>query len=251
MKDKRFLWVLAMVWLAISIGKGQEARRVLFVGNSYTYFWNLPKQVEALAESRERTWQTRSSTSGGVDLGQHWRGEKGLRSRELVQSGDYDIIIFQDHSRRAIDAPDSLVYFGGLWADVAREAGANVFFYVTWSREWDPYMQEPILDTYQEVADQHNARIIPVGPAWERAKALRPDLRLYDPDASHPSNVGTYLTACVIYGILSGDSPVGLPNRVELGTVTGPDFQFLNRMTSEDALFCQKVAEEMLKKFRP
>lgn len=241
--------IIGLFWTSSLLG--QTPDRVLFVGNSYTYFWNLHLQVQALAESRDQVISPRASFSGGVNLGQHWRGEKGLQSKALVTSGDYDVVIFQDHSRRAIDDPDSLLHFGRLWAQAAQEAGAEVYFYVTWSREWDPYMQEPILETYRKVAEQNDATIIPVGPAWARALELRPDLRLYDPDGSHPSNVGSYLSACVIYGVLTGDSPVGLTNRVELGTITGPDFQFLNRMATEDALFCQKVAEEILKTYRP
>ena len=251
MKHTRMLSLLIVgVFLGISL-PGQTSERVLFVGNSYTYFWSLHLQVQALAESRGQKIEPRASFSGGVNLGQHWRGERNLQSRQLVNSGNYDVVIFQDHSRRAIDDPDSLLYFGNLWAEAAQEAGAEVYFYVTWSREWDPYMQEPILNTYRKVARENDAKIIPVGPAWERAHELRPDLRLYDPDGSHPSNIGTYLSACVIYGVLTGESPIGLTNRVELGKITGPDFHFLNRVTSEDALFCQKVASEILKTYRP
>lgn len=35
--------------------------------------------------------------------------------------------------------------------------------------------------------------------------------RLYLPDATHPSELGTYLAACIIYSSITGESPVGLP----------------------------------------
>merc|ERR1712048_257016 len=35
--------------------------------------------------------------------------------------------------------------------------------------------------------------------------------RLYDPDGSHPSAMGTYLAACVLYSTISGASASGLP----------------------------------------
>jgi len=251
MEYKRILWVLLAGWLITSGACAQSPKRVLFVGNSYTYFWNLHLQVQALSQQNEGSeLLSRASTSGGVNLGQHWRGERDLRSRALIGSGEYDVVILQDHSRRAIDAPDSLMHYGKLMAQSAQENGAEVYFYVTWAREWDPYMQEPILETYREVARQTNADIIPVGPAWERARALRPELELYDPDGSHPSPVGTYLIACVMYGALTGESPVGLSERVALDDVAGLGYLFLNRMTAEDALFCQKVAQEILEMYR-
>jgi len=251
MEYKRILWVLLAAWLITSSGYAQSPKRVLFVGNSYTYFWNLHLQVRAMSQQNEGPeLLTQGSTSGGVNLGQHWRGERDLQSRSLIGSGDYDVVILQDHSRQAIDAPDSLMYYGNLMAQAAQKNGAKVYFYVTWAREWDPYMQEPILQTYREVASQANAGIIPVGPAWERALALRPELDLYDPDGSHPSPVGTYLIACVMYGALTGESPVGLSERVALNDIDGLGYLFLNRMTAEDALFCQKVAEEILEMYR-
>jgi hypothetical protein len=251
MEYKRILWVLLAVGLITASGYGQSSKRVLFVGNSYTYFWNLHLQVRAMSQQHEGPeLMTRASTSGGVNLGQHWRGERDLASRSLIGSGDYEVVILQDHSRRAIDAPDSLIHFGRLMAEQARESGAEVYYYVTWAREWDPYMQEPILEVYREAARQSNAGIIPVGPAWQRALALRPELDLYDPDGSHPSPVGTYLIACVMYGALTGESPVGLSERVALNDVDGLGYLFLNRMTAEDALFCQKVAQEILEKYR-
>lgn len=251
MEYKRILWVLLAVWLITASGYGQSPKRVLFVGNSYTYFWNLHLQVRAMSQQNEGSeLMTRESTSGGVNLGQHWRGERDLDSRALIGSGDYDVVILQDHSRQAIDAPDSLIHYGRLMAEKAQESGADVYFYVTWARAWDPYMQEPILEAYREVARQNNAGIIPVGPAWQRALALRPDLDLYDPDGSHPSPVGTYLIACVMYGALTGESPVGLSERVSIDDPDGLGYLFLNRMTTEDALFCQKVAQEILEKYR-
>lgn len=231
---------LVLVW-------SQEAAppRVLFVGNSYTYFWNLPQTVAAMAEAAERPLITRQSTSGGVNLGQHWRGEKELQSQALLQSGDFDVVILQDHSMRAIQAPDSLLYYGQLFGQLAKEHGAEPFVYMTWARQWDPYMQAPIAEKYTQLAQASGAALIPVGKAWERARSLRPDLRLFDPDGSHPSPTGTYLTACVIFGKLTGASPVGLPYRLTTIDEDGEKI-FLNIQSREDALFCQKVAGEVL-----
>ena len=46
---------------------------------------------------------------------------------------------------------------------------------------------------------QNNARCAPVGMAWQRVRAERPDYQLYTSDLSHPSTLGTYLAANVIY----------------------------------------------------
>ena len=61
-----------------------------------------------------------------------------------------------------------------------------------------------------------------------------------------PSSLGTYLTACVFYGILTGQSPIGLPHRLESEDAYG-EHLYLNIQSTENALFCQKVADEIIR----
>ena len=248
MQNFKTTFLVSIFFLGFTIfvnGQTETPQRVLFVGNSYTYFWNLPQNVALMAESQKIDLTTHQSTSGGVSLGHHWRGDRGLETVEKIKEGDFDIVILQDHSRRAIDHPDSLILFGKKIGNLIKKSGAQPYLYMTWAREWDPYMQKTITKKYIELAEKINARIVPVGPAWQRARTLRPDIKLYDPDGSHPNTTGTYLTACVFYGILTNQSPVGLPNRLVSKDIHGEKL-FINIQSSEDALFCQKVAEEII-----
>lgn len=225
------------------------SKKILFVGNSYTYFWNLPQVTAAMMKAQKQAFTTQQSTAGGAHWGHHWRNERGLQTKRKIQEGDYDIIVLQNHSRSTIDRPDSLMHFGGLFDQMIKKSGAETYLYMTWARSWDPYMQAPIKAKYMELAEKIGATIVPVGPAWERARSLRPDLEFYDPDGSHPSALGTYLTACVFYGVLTGESPIGLPTRLTRKDEDG-EFLFLNIQTQETAIFCQKVADEIINNFR-
>lgn len=220
-------------------------KKVLFIGNSYTYFWNLPKLVELMAKERNIELTTRQSTSGGVSLGTHWRGERKLKSRERITSGDFDAIVLQDHSLRAIDHPDSLLIFGKKFIDLAKANNVKPYIYMTWAREGNPSMLTAISNKYQELADKNQAHLVPVGKAWEYARQLRPDIQLHDPDTSHPSLLGTYLTACVFFAVLTGENPEGLPQRFVSEDNNG-DPLFLMIVTREEAKFCQRVAKEMV-----
>ncbi|WP_235299243.1 DUF4886 domain-containing protein [Portibacter marinus] len=184
------------------------------------------------------------STAGGTNLGQHWRGEKNLQTKELVNTQSYDMVILQDHSLRAIDHPDSLNYYVKLWSDLIRSKGGEVYLYMTWSRKWDPYMISTISKEYENIGKEIKSIVVPVGLAWKRARELRPELDLYDPDGSHPSTIGTYLTACVFLEFLSGENPIGLPYRLIDEDKFGQKL-YLNILSPEDALFCQKVAHEI------
>jgi len=200
-----------------------------------------------MCENQSIDLKTRQSTSGGVNLGTHWRGERNLESREKIESGQFDIIILQDHSLRAIQHPDSLHHFGQLFSDLAHQNKAQTYLYMTWAREWNPLMQEKITSVYQKVAKLTKSKVVPVGLAWEYARSLRPDLQLYDPDGSHPSTIGTYLSACVFFAVLTGASPVGLPARLQTKD-QNDDPLYLMIVSPNDARFCQEVAEVIVKK---
>lgn len=238
--------LLSLILVALSISlSGQETtpKSILFVGNSYTYFWNLPQTVAAFINDEEIT--TRQSTAGGASLGHHWRSERDLKSVAKIKDGKYQAVILQDHSMRAIDHPDSLVYFGKKFSDLIKAQSGQTYLYMTWAREWDPYMQDKITKEFTSLAGKINARIVPVGLAWERARELRPGFALYDDDQSHPSALGTYLSACVFYTVLTGKTPVGLPNRLTSIDQNGEKI-YLTIQSQENALFCQKVALEVV-----
>jgi hypothetical protein len=222
--------------------------RVLFVGNSYTYYWNLPQQVAAMAAAQGTPLAARQSVSGGVSLGLHWEGKRGLKTRELIASGQFDAIILQDYSTRPVLEPDSTLYYGKLLAEAAQNEGARIYLYLTWARENNPLMQPGLDETYSALAKATGATIIPVGPAWRLALQLRPGIQLFELDGSHPSPLGSYLSACVFFGVLTEESPLGLPNQLLTTDREGQPL-YLNIVHPDDALFCQLVAAEAIRNF--
>ena len=231
-----------------SFGQPDVPSRVLFVGNSYTFFGNLPQQVALLAKSQEIDLETRQSTGGGLNLGHHWRGSDEVRTRKLIARGKFDAVVLQDQSMRAIEVPDSLQYFGALFAKEIRANGATPYLYLTWSRKWDPPAQKTITDQFTKLAEDVGAVVVPVGPAWHKALAMHPDLPLYADDGSHPSPLGTYLTACVFYGVFTGKSPVGLPNYLKTTDKDGEKL-YLTIQSNENAKLCQEAAQATILEF--
>lgn len=245
--DRSILYMV-LILIGTSLSAQQESEKILFVGNSYTYFWNLPHTVDLMAESQDIDIETKQSTAGGSHWGHHWNGERNLNTKQLIAEGDFDIVVLQNHSMSTINRPDSLIHYGELLNEKIRESGAQTYLYMTWAREWNPYMMETIKEKYTEFAERINARLVPVGLAWQRARELRPGFPLYFPDGSHQSALGTYLSACVFYGVITGKTPVGLPNRLVSEDKHGEKI-YLQIQTAEDALFCQKVAEEIINEY--
>ena len=78
-------------------------------------------------------------------------------------------------------------------------------------------------------ASECGGRVAGGGMAWLKAWQLRPELDFHCSDRAHPSELGYYLNACVIFAAFSDKSPLGL------------DPYSLNK---SDAEFLQKIAWE-------
>ena len=222
---------------------------VLFIGNSYTYYWNMPQQVMAMAKSRGQHIKISHSTAGGAKLKEHWEGAKELTSRARIAQGNFDIVVLQDHSLRALKAPQSLHQYGKLFQQLNQQHGAKTLFYMTWARAHKPEMLATIEQQYSQLAKDTNSELIPVGKVWRKVQTMRPDLDLYHPDKSHPSPLGSYLTACIFYTELSDTSPLGLPNTLFIDKNDGSRF-FLNSIDEKNAVFLQQVTHDLIHEFR-
>jgi hypothetical protein len=213
----------------------RRAMRVLFIGNSYTFYnGSLPAIVQAMAKARGRDVECVPCVSGGKSLEWHWNQGK---ARQALADGPWDVVVLQDFSRQAIDKPRLLDEYGRKFAAEIKKAGAKPVFFMTWARQHQPEMQQVIADAYEKVAAEANATVAPVGLAWQRALKQDPTLKLHQADKSHPTKAGSYLAACVFYDVLFGVD-VELPSSIDLGKVKID-------LPPEQARSLQRIASEV------
>ncbi len=241
----RVVIILVIFIIAQPLFGQKSQKRILFVGNSYTYFWNLPKQVELMAKSKELNLEVRQSTAGGVNWGQHWRGEKGLKTKELIATGDFDYVVLQNHSLSTINRLDSMMIFGKKLGQLIRESGAKPILYQTWARQWNPLMLDQIIDGYQKVGESIGAQVVPIGELWQKVNMYRPDINLYDDDGSHPNALGTYLTACAFLRALTNQKSKAVPRRLSEKN-SHDETIYYNFVPEQTAAFLQELVDQFI-----
>jgi hypothetical protein len=247
---KNFILVLAIV-LLVPLGlfsQEEQPLKVLFVGNSFTYFWNMPQLVKAMGESQGIALDIHQSTVGGTNLKQHWNEEKGTITRKLLNEQDWDYVILGDHSLSTINSLERFKEYGGKFSKLIRSKGAEPIFYITWAYKSNPLMQPAITKGYLELAHELNAKVIPVGPIWMKARNLRPDLNLYFDD-KHPSSDGSYLIALIAYKALTGKSVSEISNRVTTMDKDGEKLYLSFVLQETSAFFKQLVEESKIESF--
>jgi glyoxylase-like metal-dependent hydrolase (beta-lactamase superfamily II) len=231
--------------------------RVLFIGNSYTYFNNLPEIVADFARlaNTSREVQVEAIVRGGATLRDHW--DAGTVHQRL-RATSWDYVVLQEQSmlglalqdgRPTINEPGFFHHYARLFVDQVKAAGATPVFFLTWSRRATPELQPRLTSAYEEIAQATGARLAAVGPAWQALRRQRPDLELYAPDGTHPSPTGSYLAAATIWATISGATPVGLPRRARgrlvVDSATGSRFSdtsgVLVQLPDSDAAFIQRT----------
>ena len=78
---------------------------------------------------------------------------------------------------------------------------------MSWAYQDHPEMTAQLAEAYTVAGNENHELVIPAGLAFARVFKERSDLNLYQPDKRHPTLIGTYLAASVIYSALYGRSP--------------------------------------------
>lgn len=185
---------------------------VLFVGNSFTARNDVPGLIGEMAGARGKPLEHRLISAGGASLRMHWN--KGEAQRE-IQRTHYDYVVLQEQSTLPVKNARRMHENIRLFDEVIGAAGARTALYLTWARATAPESQETITNAYTAIGDELGALVVPVGVAWQRFLRAHRRPVLHDKDMSHPTLAGSYLAACVFFGVLFDESPIGIDGEVK------------------------------------
>jgi hypothetical protein len=188
-----------------AVGTSSRPLRVLFIGNSYTYYNGMPNMLASMVPSSGRLRiETRAETIGGATL----ERLAALRStRFALLDGPWDFVVLQEQSMLPIISPEKMFRAARELDAEVRKVNAKTLLYLTWARRSEAAKQATLDHAYGTLGKELGALVAPVGPAWQAALIASPDLALYVNDGSHPTPLGSFLAACVIYlTMLPGES---------------------------------------------
>jgi hypothetical protein len=178
--------------------------KVLFVGNSYTYFNDMPGMLAAMTRSSvsSRKIQTTASTIPAATLQMLWRSHS---AKAAIDAGKWDFVVLQEQSTTPLTDPENMFKYARKFDAAIRKAGAKTIFFLTWARRDEPENQAALNRAYARLATELHAQIAPVGPAWKVASGIDATMPLYIEDGSHQTPTGAYLNACVFYLVMLGN----------------------------------------------
>ncbi|MFN7564368.1 MAG: hypothetical protein ACK5TH_21535 [Prosthecobacter sp.] len=212
--------------------------RILFLGNSMTYFHHLPETTrEVLGRSSVLSAVVDSYAQPSFHLKDHVHdiGATTRLKRGAPDGAPWDVLVLQEQSmvhsqvgrepRHAREASGPV----GRLLTAAREANPDMLVVMVqaWTRHpklWPAQNAEAlasganvdeaaanihrglVLTLTEAIKVEPNVRVLvsPTGDFWKQVREVDPKLPLYAPDGHHPDELGTFLTSLVLAATIGG-----------------------------------------------
>ncbi len=220
------------------VGQGLDPDNlnILFIGNSLTYTNDLPNMLGALIDSAAQgPVDVRWKTEPNLGLQDHWFGDE---VRPMIEGGGWDFVIMQQ-GPSATEGRPSLLEYSKRFGEIIRESGAKPALYMVWPADDRSFDWDAVRASYAMAADSAGGVFLPAGEGWRVAWEADSTLPFYSADGFHPTVLGTYMAALVIFEQLTGETPVGLPDKFRMKS--GPTVS----ITPERAVILQIAAHEV------
>lgn len=218
-------------------------QKILFVGNSFSYFNNgihnhVANLLRGSGEWTRGKNKFRLLTLSGGKFKEHVH----FLGSFLKKSTDkWDLVILQEYSNGPLQPENKSHFLSSTYILVktVSDNGSKAALFMTWAYGNKPSMTKGLEYAYNLAGEKSKVPVVPVGLAFANAKAAYPEINLYSADVrgvkagkiaysktlKHPSLAGTYLAACVFYASLYGHSPVDNPYTAGLPKETATKLQ--------------------------
>jgi len=223
---------------------------VLWIGNSYTYYNDLPTIVSKLAQAAGEGYEFDSHLEGGWSWEKHWNSNETLQK---IGSKAWDVVVLQEYSTRPAYneervCRDTVTYLDNLVAKIKESSPeGRLQFYQTWGRPFGLASECPNLPQFCEYATMQDAltasystfacmkkpaSVAPVGESFRQVRNTQGDeffFSLYNTGGvsdHHPSLAGSYLSGLVHFLSLFPHSTVlGITETMGLDQATAAILQ--------------------------
>lgn len=210
-----------------------QTLKVLFIGNSFTFYSDIPSLFGQIARGAGESVVVESVTQGAWTLTKFAdaNDEFGkIVDEKLKASDDYDAIVLQEQSTRPLDNYDGFLSAAKALKDKinATQKSCKIYLYSTWGFPDEATnrhltvveMEKSIRTAYENAASTLNVKISYVGSAFSKVYTEHPELNLYFTDNKHPSYTGAFLSASVHVATILGVDPRGSEFKGELDEST-------------------------------
>lgn len=175
--------------------------KVLFIGNSHTYFNDMPALfADMYCQLRGIRPDVTMLAYSGRTLKWHYNEYFALRFEMLY--GNYDYCVIQQYAHPFPDLAETVEYMNEI-ISLAKANDIKPIIFMTWAEKNKPEMTAVMSETYRNLAASNDCSLAEIGEVFAEILARVPEIELYFRDGEHASVYGDYLTAALLAGMIS------------------------------------------------
>lgn len=267
-KKSGFCKLLAMVTLLLvcaftiknnTYAQDTKTYKILFIGNSHTYYNDMPNIFKGIAEADGIKCDISSITSAGYKLSQF--ADKtdvyGKQVYEALTKKTWDYVIVQENRAVLVEKEYKTESAVKTLHSIIKNAGAKMVIYGTQPNNigstfslnstsvylTDLQIEQILTRNNFKIANSYEGLVAASGTNFMRVMSDYPDIVLYRSDNLHPTVAGSYLAACTIYYTVFNKSPYG--NQFLPGSIYDTN-NLISKLSMDDALLLQQIADGRL-----
>ena len=245
--------VVLLLLLVAGASVQATTRKVLFIGNSYTYTNNMPLMLQTLATAMGDTLIYDESDPGGYTFEQH--SVYGPTISKIF-SQQWDIVVLQEQSQLpsfpSAEVDTEVYPYAHILDSMVHknDTCTQTMFLMTWGHaNGDPMncpdypaictydgMQYRLRQSYLQMTQDNHVIVAPVGAAWKVVHDSFVAPWLFISDSSHPLVAGSYLEACVLYSSIFHKRTLGCSSTSGLSTTDATILQRIGDRVVMDSL---------------
>ncbi|MCR5430842.1 MAG: Ig-like domain-containing protein [Eubacterium sp.] len=246
--------------LPIKTARANSNINILFIGNSSTYYNNMPKMVGGLAKADQLSINVESITAANYTL-EKFSTTSNTYHKKIVNalnSKSYEYVILQDNREEMIQSTSKAKSAVKSLKSLIDENGATTILYETQAdkegRDFtinnnSVYFDHDMIDyylakSYFYIGNKYSLNVATSGINFSRCMNIYPGINLYNSDNLHPKVSGSYLAACSLYKTIFNKTPLG--NAYLPGSIYDSE-KLLDGLSLDHANQIQKIADASLK----
>ncbi len=173
--------------------------KLLFVGNSHTYYNAMPELVRRLFEATGQKTHVTMVAEGGKTLANLVGTQNTVFN---LRYGGYDMVIAQDKATGF----DAAAFEGGAKAlkELCDKSRTPLYFYMPWAPRDARSQQGEMTDAYSAFCRKNGCFFAPVGEVFGRMLLTEQPHSLYREDGCHATPFGSYVAAVTIFYTVTG-----------------------------------------------